>query len=61
MELGTLAGRARLAETGNTLLYAHDLLKNGRSTGQIKAFVADEIQAAAITDTPFKPRQMVEL
>lgn len=51
----------RHASTGNTLLYAYELLRNGRPSGTIKAFKVGEIQAATITDRPFRPRYRVEL
>ncbi len=51
----------RHARTGNTLLYGYELLRGGRQSGSIKAFKVGEIQAAAITDRPFRPRYRVEL
>ena len=62
-------GAARIVEpyslrhprTGNTLLYAYELLRGGRRSDTLKSFNVGEIQAAAITDRPFSPRYRVEL
>jgi len=51
----------RDSTTGNTLLYAYELLRDARQSGRIKAFKAGEIQAAAITNRAFKARYRVEL
>jgi len=51
----------RRPRTGNTLLYAYELLSGGRPSGSIKAFRVPEIQTATITDRPFRPRFRVEL
>jgi len=51
----------RQAGTGNTLLYAFELLRNGQTSGSNKAFKVSEVHAATITNQPFKPRYRVEL
>ena len=51
----------RSAKTGNTLLYAYEVLEDGLSSGRIKAYNVAEIQTPAIMDRPFAPRHSVEL
>lgn len=51
----------RRASTGSTLLYVHELLKNGHPIEQIRAYKVDQIESAEITGIPFTPRHLVEL
>jgi predicted nucleotidyltransferase component of viral defense system len=51
----------RHPSTGNTLLYAFELSRAGRSTEQVKAYNIVEVKTARITDRPFTPRFLVEL
>jgi hypothetical protein len=51
----------RLPETGNLLLYAHEVKRAERSTGTIKAFKVAELGQVAVTDQVFRPRYLIEL
>jgi len=51
----------RHTDRGNTLLYVHELLKDGRTTGALRSYATDKIESAVITDRPFIPRFLVEL
>jgi predicted nucleotidyltransferase component of viral defense system len=51
----------RVKRTGNQLLYVHELLRGGAPSGMTKAYKVAEIEAARITETPFRPRFAVEL
>ena len=51
----------RRPSTGNVLLYAYELLRDGLPTQQIKAFKVHEIESIEITKNVFNPRYVVEL
>lgn len=51
----------RTRETGNFLLYVHEIMRGGVPTGTTKAYKVAEIQAVGITEREFHPRYAVEL
>jgi hypothetical protein len=51
----------RIKGTGNLLLYVHEILRGGASSGTTKAYKVPEIETAHITERSFHPRYVVEL
>ena len=51
----------RRKQTGNVLLYGHEVTKGGLTTGHIKSYNVREILDAEVLDVPFSPRWRVEL
>ena len=51
----------RRSSTGTRLLYAFERLRDGRPSGQVKAFDVSRIETTAVTSQPFSPRYAVEL
>ncbi len=51
----------RMRETGNLLLYVHEILRGGAPTQQTKAYKVQEIQGVRVTEQAFQPRFAVEL
>lgn len=51
----------RRKKTGNVLLYAHEIIKEGTNTNRIKAYKINEISNVEVKQQAFLPRYVVEL